>query len=201
MLAATVQELSVPNRSRLSRVTVFAGSTNGNSPEFRSAAIALGNALAQADVGIVCGGGVEGLMGALTETAHTAGGEVIGIVPHVFATNPTVQRTVTAMETVTDVRARKQRMADLGDAFIALPGGLGTLDELFDVWALAQLGVHAKSIALLNTNGYWDSILTALTEMARSGFLSDAHATQLIVEQNPARIIARLRAIQRPPLA
>lgn len=179
----------------LSRVTVFAGSVDGNRPEFRSAVTAMGCALAEAGIGVACGGGVDGLMGALTASMHATGGEVVGVVPQMFATDPSVRRTVTVMEVVPDLRARKQRMADLGDAFVALPGGLGTLDELIEVWALEQLRVHSKPVALLNTSGYWDPFLAALAEMAGSGFLSRDHASRLVVEDDPACLVARLRAL------
>ena len=153
------------------KVAVYCGSANGSNPEFLAAAQALGTAIAAAGLGMVYGGASVGLMGAVADAALAAGAEVIGVLPEILSGSEIAHTGLTRLEVVKTMHARKARMAHLADAFLILPGGYGTLDELMEIVTWKQLRMHAKPCVLINTAGYWDGLLTFLDTAATAGFL------------------------------
>jgi uncharacterized protein (TIGR00730 family) len=184
----------------LHRLCVFCGSSPGDDPAFREAARALGQAAAADNVGLVYGGASIGLMGAVADAALEAGGEVIGVIPHGLVAREVAHPGLTALHQVDSMHARKQRMAELADGFVALPGGLGTLEELFEVWTWALLGIHRKPVGLLEVGGYYADLLRFLDGATRRGFVRAEHRALLAVADQPAALIAQLRAYQPPPV-
>jgi len=168
------------------RVAVYCGSANGNDPAFRAEAVALGTELAAAGLGLVYGGANSGLMGAVADAALAGGAEVIGVLPEVLSGLEIAHTGLTSLEYVPTMHERKARMHQLADAFIALPGGYGTLDELLEAVTWAQLGMHAKPCILVNTLGYWDGLLRFLDSAMTAGFLRPANHELLIVAKNAA---------------
>lgn len=156
----------------MTRLTVFTGSRTGNDPAFSGVAAALGRAAAARGIGIVYGGGSVGLMGIVADAAAAAGGEVIGVIPEHMVSAEDAHHGITRLEVVEDMHARKQRMAALADGFLALPGGIGTLEELFEVWTWRQLGLHTKPVVLYDVDGFWSPLLRMTDHMVDSGFLS-----------------------------
>jgi uncharacterized protein (TIGR00730 family) len=174
-------ETAQPYRAGRS-VTVFTGSALGNDASFAEKTAAFAEAAARAGVRIVYGGGCVGLMGVLADAALKSGGSLHGVIPQALVDGEIAHPGLTQLDVVPNMHARKLRMAELGDAFVALPGGAGTLEELFEVWTWQQLGVHSKPVALFNIEGYWTPLLGALDAMVRSGFLGERFRTSLIVE-------------------
>ena len=156
------------------RVCVFCGARPGADPKYRQAAREAGRAIAARGWGLVFGGGHVGLMATLADAVLAAGGEVIGVIPRALMAREPGHPGVTRLEIVTDMAVRKQRMIELSDAFVTLPGGLGTLDELFEVLTLRQIRQHAKPIGLYNQDGYFDTLLAACREFVACGFVSPA---------------------------
>lgn len=163
----------------------YTASRFGTQPGLREAARRLGEGIAQAGHGIVYGGGNCGLMGVIADAALSQGGSVYGVIPHHFDGHEVSHDTLTRLEVVEDMSTRKNRMAQLADCFVALPGGVGTLEEFFEVWAHRQLGIHQKPVVLYNTDGYWDSLLTALASYAQVDILSPTLLDSLIVVDTP----------------
>jgi uncharacterized protein (TIGR00730 family) len=159
----------------LRRICVFCGASPGHDPAFVAAARAVGARLAERGIGIVYGGGRVGLMGALADAALDASGEVIGVIPQGLVDRELAHPGLTELHIVATLHERKAVMADLSDAFIALPGGLGTLEELAEVTSWAQLGLHTKPIGLFDVGGYWDSLVAWLDRAAENGFLAADH--------------------------
>lgn len=182
----------------MKRVCVYAGSSPGARPEFTATARALGTLLAQRGYGVVYGGGKVGLMGTLADAALAAGGEVIGVIPHALVAKELGHPGVTQLHAVDTMHERKARMAAESDAFIALPGGIGTLEELFEALTWLQLGFHAKPVGLLNVAGYYDALLTFLANMETERFIREEHRAMLIVESDPAVLMEKLTAFTRP---
>ena len=176
------------------RFTVFAGSSMGSRPEFAAAAADLGRVLAEAGVGVVYGGSSVGLRGVLAQAAMAAGGEVIGVIPQVLVEAEVAAGGITRLEVVATMHLRKARMAELGDAFVALPGGLGTLEELFEILTWRKLGIHAKPAALLNVAGAWDPLLALLASQAADGFVPAGFAAELPCVTGPRELLAVLSA-------
>jgi uncharacterized protein (TIGR00730 family) len=160
------------------RVTIFTGSRNG--PESHiTAAEQFARRLAEQGVGIVTGGGRVGMMGVVADAALAAGGEVIGVMPQHLVDREVAHGKLTQLEIVDDMHQRKARMTELGDAFVALPGAAGTLEELFEVWTWGQLGLHAKPSAVMNVDGFWDPLLAQLRLMTDVGYLGLEHLDAL----------------------
>jgi uncharacterized protein (TIGR00730 family) len=178
------------------RVCVYAGSSPGARPQYADAARALARRLCARRRGIVFGGGRIGLMGALADEALAHGGEVIGVIPRQLVEREVAHRSLTELHVVATMHERKALMAQLADAFVALPGGIGTLEELVEMLTWAQLGLHAKPIGIVNVDGYFDSLLTFLQHAVGEGFLSPAHRELLTVESDPE---ALLDALDRRP--
>ena len=163
------------------RVAVYCGSANGSHPAFRAEAAALGTAIGAAGLGLVYGGANVGLMCAVADAALAAGAEVIGVLPQVLAGKEIAHVGLTALEMVPTMHERKARMAELADAFLVLPGGYGTLDELMEAVTWAQLGLHAKPCILINTAGYWNGLLAFLDSTVTAGFLKVENRQLLLV--------------------
>lgn len=178
-------------------VCVYCGSRAGNRAEYEAAARELGTLLAEGGVRLVFGGGSVGLMGVLADEALAAGGRVTGVIPNGLRTRELAHERVTEMIAVDSMHARKQRMVDLADAFIALPGGIGTMDELFETWTWLQLGIHDKPVSLLNVAGYYDPLLDFLQQMCERGFLNRDHLDCLIVDTDARQLLTRLGAYTR----
>ena len=182
----------------MKRVCVFCGSAEGRRPAYAEAARALAAELCRRKLGLVYGGGSVGLMGVLADALLDAGGEVIGVIPGPLATPELAHTGLTELRVVGSMHERKATMAALADAFIALPGGLGTLEETLEVLTWAQLGIHEKPIGLLNACGYWDRLVDMLTHAVGEGFVRPQHAALLLVGDTPAELLDRFLA-WRPP--
>ena len=179
-------------------VAVFTGSSRGHDPAYAGAAAELGTRLAGEGIGLVYGGGDVGLMGVVADAAMRAGGEVVGVIPQSLVEGEIAHHGITRLEVVDTMHVRKQRMAELADAFTALPGGVGTLEEFFEVWTWQQLGLHTKPVALYNTRGFWDGLLAAVDTMVDAGFLSSDRRDSLIVADEPDALLDALRSWSPP---
>lgn len=179
-------------------VTVFTGSASGNVPGFMAAAKRAATILAQAGIKIIYGGGNTGLMGAVADAALAVGGQVHGVTTVGLKDTEVAHEGLSTLEVAPDMHARKVRMANLGDAFVAFPGGAGTLEEFFEVWTWQQLGIHAKPVALLNVNGFWDGLLKAIDQMIVAGFLRPEYRETLIVADNADELLDKLGRWQAP---
>jgi uncharacterized protein (TIGR00730 family) len=182
----------------MKRLCVFCGSSTGDAPAYAAAAHALGTTLARRGIGLVYGGASVGLMGAVADAALEAGGEVIGVMPEALAKKELAHAGLTDLRIVGSMHERKALMAELSAGFIALPGGLGTLEELFEVWTWAQLGYHAKPCALLNVAGFYDPLIAFLDGVVAHRFLKPAHRDMLVVAEDSDALLDRLAAY-RPP--
>ena len=176
-------------------MVVYCGSANGNHPAFRAEATALGKALARAGLGMVYGGANVGLMGAVADAALAGGAEVIGVLPKVLEDREIAHNGLTTLEFVPTMHERKARMAELANAFIALPGGYGTLDELMEAVTWAQLRMHDKPCILVNTLGYWDGLLKFLDTAVSAGFLKAENRKLLRVVFSSADAIELLAGL------
>jgi uncharacterized protein (TIGR00730 family) len=173
-------------------VCVFCGSRGGVDPRYAAAARATGRLFAERDWTLVYGGGRVGLMGELADACLEAGGRVLGVIPQMLLDREVGHVGLTQLEVVGTLSERKQRMSGLSQAFLALPGGIGTLDELFEVWTWGQLHLQRKPCALLNTAGYYDPLLTFLNRTVAEGFLSPEHRAGLIDGPEPGPLLDRL---------
>jgi uncharacterized protein (TIGR00730 family) len=178
------------------RICVFCGASPGSRPEYREATAELARLLVEEGIGVVYGGGGVGLMGALADAVLTEGGEIIGVIPRALVDREIAHRDVIDMRVVGSMHERKALMAELADAFIALPGGLGTLEELFEVYTWAQLGLHRKPCALLDVKGYYEGIEDFLTHAVTERFLREEHRELLIIERDAAALLDRIRDFQ-----
>jgi hypothetical protein len=178
----------------LNSLCVFCGSNPGASPAYGEAAARLGRALAGRGLALVYGGGRVGLMGVVADAALAAGGKVTGVIPEALATRELAHATLSDLQVVGSMHERKARMSELSDGFIALPGGIGTLEEWFEVWTWSQLGFQPKPCALLNVAGYYDHLLAFLDHMTGERFLNEAHRGMAIVDDDPERLLDRLAA-------
>ena len=172
------------------RVAVYCGSADGTNPAFLAEARALGSAIAAAGLGLVYGGANVGLMGAVADTALAGGAEVIGVLPAVLEGREIAHTGLTRLELVPTMHERKARMAALADAFLVLPGGYGTLDEMLEAVTWAQLGLHANPVILINTAGYWDGLLAFLDPTVSAGFLKQKNRELLRVAANAEEAVA-----------
>jgi len=171
----------------MNQVCVFAGSSDGARPEYREAAQELGRALVDWQLGLVYGGARLGLMGVLADAVLTAGGRVTGIIPERLVEKEVAHQGLSELHIVTSMHERKARMAAMSDGFVALPGGLGTLEELFEVLTWAQLGLHGKPCGLLNVRGYFDGLLSHVDHSIAEGFIrSDSRQLLLVSTQSDA---------------
>jgi uncharacterized protein (TIGR00730 family) len=184
----------------MKRLCVFCGSSPGNDPRYLEAARATGRLLAARGLGLVYGGGSVGLMGAVADAALAAGGQVIGVIPEVLAIRELAHRSLTTLHVVASMHERKALMAELSDGFVALPGGMGTLEELSEVLTWAQLGLHRRPIGLLDVAGYYRPLATFFDQAVSAGFLRPNHRRLLLVGEEPAALLDALAAWRGPVL-
>lgn len=182
----------------LSRICVYCGSSAGNGPEFTAAARSLGAELARSGITVVYGGAAVGLMGLLADAALAAGGHVVGVIPRDLFSREVPHPGLTELVEVGSMHQRKQAMFELADAFVALPGGLGTLEELTEIATWAQLGLHAKPIATLDTGGYWAPFHAFLREAADRGFMKPDNLRLIANVGTVAEVLPALRAYSAP---
>lgn len=183
----------------MKRVCVFAGSNPGVRPAYAQAARALAAACAARGLGIVYGGGSVGLMGVLADAGVAARAEVIGVIPRPLTTKEFAHTGLTELRVVESMHERKATMNALADGFVALPGGLGTLEEMFEVLTWAQLGIHGKPVGVLNVEGYYDGLLRWLSHAAREGLVRREHLGLLLFADTPAELLDRFAAWMPPP--
>jgi len=183
----------------MKRVCVYCGARTGRRERNVQVARAMGREIAGRGLTLVFGGGHVGLMGALSDAALAAGGEVIGIIPEQLVTAELAHRGLTRLEVVQSMHERKARMAELADAFIALPGGFGTLDETFEILTWAQLGLHGKPCGLLEVDGFYAPLLAWIDSAVQAGFVPAHHRDMLLVDEDCARLLDRLAQAGPPP--
>jgi len=176
----------------ITSICVFCGSSPGVRPEYADAARRFARAAVDRGIRIVYGGASVGLMGTLADTVLDAGGEIIGVMPRALVDREIAHRRLTALHIVDTMHERKALMAELADAFVALPGGLGTLEELFEVWTWGMLGLHKKPYGVLNTAGYYAPLTSFLDHACAEGFVRTTQREMLIAADAPERLIARL---------
>jgi uncharacterized protein (TIGR00730 family) len=182
----------------LKRLCVFCGSSPGRNPAYVAVAAQLGRLLAERRIGVVYGGASVGLMGTLADAAQAAGGEVIGVIPRALVEWEVAHTGLADLRVVASMHERKALMAELSDGFIALPGGIGTLEELFEVWTWAQLGSHGKPCGVLNALGFYDRLLGFLDFVASEAFLKPVHRTMLLVSDTAEGLLEKVESY-RPP--
>jgi uncharacterized protein (TIGR00730 family) len=177
---------------------VFCGSNPGRDVRFAEAARELGALLAKEGITLVYGGGHVGLMGIVADAVLAGGGQAIGVIPRSLWDREVGHRGLTELHIVESMHDRKALMASLSDAFVALPGGLGTLEEIFEVWTWAQLGIHRKALGFLDVAGFYDSLLEFLDRSVDAGFVRAHHRAMAIVEADPATMLRRLSEYEPP---
>ncbi len=181
-------------------ICVFCGSSSGAQSVYADAAREMGRTLAERRLRLVYGGGHVGLMGVLADAAMAAGGDVIGVITEGLQLREVGHRGLADLRVVPSMHERKALMASLSDAFVALPGGAGTLDELFEAWTWTQLGIHRKPIGVLNTAGYYDPLLTFLSRAVAERFIRADDLASVVVEPEPAPLLDRLAIVTLPEL-
>jgi len=179
-------------------ICVYCGSADGLKKEYYDAAYALGNLLALKNIKLIYGAGKTGLMGAVANGVLDQDGEVIGIVPTLLNEPQLIHANLTELEVLPDIQQRKARMSELADAFIALPGGYGTFDELFETLTWAQIGIHHKPIGLLNTNHYFDPLLKLIEHALEEKFIYAEHRILLVDDAKPNLLLKKLFSFQEP---
>lgn len=182
-------------------ICVYLGSNAGRTPVYVEQARGLGRELAQRGIGLVYGGSNVGLMGALADAALEAGGRVVGILPERLKAKEVAHLGLTELHIVATMHERKRMMSEMSDGFIALPGGAGTLEEIFETWTWAQLGFHAKPCGLLNIAGYYDKLAAFLDHAAQERFMREEHRAMLMIESSPAALLDRYAAYQPPTVS
>lgn len=184
----------------LTTICVFCGANSGANPAYRLAAERFGTALARSGRRLVYGGGHVGLMGAIADAVLAAGGGAIGVIPQHLMDREIAHPGLTELRVVASMHERKATMAELADAFVTLPGGLGTLEELFEVWTWGQLGLHRKPYGLLNVERFFDPLLNYLDHAVAERFIRPEHRALLAVDTDPGRLLERLEWQQVPAL-
>jgi uncharacterized protein (TIGR00730 family) len=179
---------------------VYCGSSPGRRPEYLDAARTFGRLLAKRRIALIYGGGRVGMMGALADAALAAGGRVTGVIPRALVERELAHPGLTELVETESMHARKTAMAERSDAFVALPGGIGTLEELFEVWTWTQLGFQSKPCGLLNVAGYFDPLVTFADQMVSEGYLGAAQRRVLRVETDPAELLAGLEEFVPEPI-
>ncbi|MDX1458883.1 MAG: TIGR00730 family Rossman fold protein [Marinobacter sp.] len=180
------------------KIAVFCGSSRGNDPRFAQAADEFGTYMASQGMDLVFGGGKVGLMGVVADAVLAGGREVYGVIPESLRDRELAHQGLTRLDVVASMHERKALMADMADAFVALPGGPGTMDEIFEAWTWGQLGYHNKPCAFYNVDGYYDELLAFIRKMSGAGFLRPEYAAMVIVEQQPDALVSALQHYQPP---
>jgi len=181
-------------------ISVFCGSNSGGKPEYKAASEAFGKLLVRENIRLVYGGGNVGLMGTISSSVMAAGGEVIGVIPKFLADKELAHTDVTKLHIVGSMHERKALMADLSDGFVALPGGIGTLEELFEVFTWAQLGLHEKPCAVLNVAGFYDHLYEFLRHTVEMRFMKEPNLDMLILESDAEKMLARMKSYRSPKI-
>lgn len=194
-----VQCYEVPMR-HFGRLAVYCGSSTGTRPAYREAAVALGRAMVARDIGLVFGAGRVGLMGTIADAVLDAGGEAIGVIPEKLLDLELAHPGLTELHVVEGMHPRKLLMGDLSDGFIAMPGGYGTFEELFEVVTWTQLNYHLKPVGLLNVAGYYDPLIAFLDHARDEGFVRDIHRDMLVADADPEALIDKLASVPVPEL-
>ncbi len=182
----------------INTICIYCGSSSGRHETYDLAASALAEALVSRNIKLVYGGAGIGLMGVVANQVLKLGGEVIGVIPKALALKEVAHKHLTQLHITESMHERKMMMAELSDGFIALPGGIGTLEELFEIWTWAQLGFHNKPCGLLNINGYYDSLIGFLDHVLAEQFVKKEHHALLLVETNPNALLDRYSNYQTP---
>ena len=181
----------------MKRLAVYCGANLGSEPIFAEVARQLGREMARRDIGLVYGGGHRGLMGVVADAVLEGGGEAFGVIPQSLVDLEVAHPGLTELHVVRTLHERKAKMSELTEAFVCLPGGIGTMDELFEAWSWNALGYHAKPFALLNVAGFYDGLIAFCDTMAKGGFLSDARRSQLLVSSEIDDVIDQLSLASR----
>lgn len=181
-------------------ICVFCGSSPGALPDYIESARALGGVLAEHGIRLVYGGASVGVMGALADAVLAAGGKAVGVIPRALWEREVAHTGLTELHVVESMHQRKAMMAELSDGFIALPGGIGTMEELFEVWTWAQLGMHRKPCGLLDVAGYYRPLIAFLDHMVEQHFVRDAHRSIVLVDHDPGALVQRFRHYSAPPV-
>jgi len=184
--------------STIRRLAVFCGSNPGARPDYVEGARAFGHLLAQRGIGVAYGGSSVGLMSAVAEAVLDEMGDIIGVIPKMLVEREVAHKTLSDLRIVGSMHERKALMAELSDGFVALPGGIGTLEEFFEVWTWAQLGMHEKPCGLLNIAGYFDPLLEFLDRAVTEKFVREVHRSMVIVESDPRALLAKFEAYEPP---
>jgi uncharacterized protein (TIGR00730 family) len=179
-------------------ICVYCGSSDKMSDVYLQAAHQMGAAIAKRGLVLAYGAGCTGMMGAVADGALEAGGEVIGVIPKMFTTPTLMHNGLTHLEIVDNMHTRKQRLVDISDAFIALPGGYGTFEELFEILTWAQIGLHSKPVGILNTEHYYDPLLSAIEHAHVEGFMYAEHQSLFVVAEQPDDLLVKLAGYQYP---
>jgi uncharacterized protein (TIGR00730 family) len=180
------------------RLAVFCGSNPGARPEYMQTARHFGALLARRGIGVVYGGSSVGLMAALADSVMDELGDIIGVIPRMLVEREVANTALTDLRIVESMHARKALMAELADGFVALPGGVGTLEEFFEIWTWGQLGVHTKPCGILNVAGYFDPLLAFLDHSVSEKFVREAHREMVIVEDTPEKLLERFESYEPP---
>lgn len=178
-----------PIKLNMKKICVYCGSSDGARPEYRKAAVDFGRAMVKNNIDLVYGGASVGLMGKLADTVLDGGGKVTGVIPESLVNREISHPGLTELVVVNSMHERKSMMAELSDAFIALPGGIGTMDELFEILTWAHLGIHNKPCALLNVAGYYDHLNAFVNYGVNQGFIGKQTATKLIIQEDPKALL------------
>lgn len=186
---------------QLNNICVYCGSRPGRLQDYADSARALASALVSRNIGLVYGGASVGIMGLLADAVLAAGGNVVGVIPEALLKKEIAHLDLTELHVTQSMHERKMLMADLSDGFIALPGGIGTLEEIFEVWTWAQLGLHSKPCGLLNTAGYYDRLADFLDHTVAEGFLQSQYRSMLCVEDSAEKLLNRLHQYAPPAVA
>jgi len=182
----------------MKRICVFCGSSVGIRADYAEAAVALGGLLAKKKIGLVYGGGNVGLMGVIADAVLEAGGEVIGVIPHALAEREIEHQRLTQLHVVDSMHTRKAMMAELADAFIAMPGGVGTFEEFFEAVTWTQLGLHRKPCGLLNVAGFYTPLAAFIDQAVSEGFIKPVHRASSVVDDNAERLLDTLAQVKLP---
>ena len=175
-------------------IAVYCGASFGASPVYAEAARAMGRALVEHNIALVYGGGNVGLMGTIADEVLRLGGEATGVIPRQLVERELAHAGLTRLFVVKDMHERKAMMADLAEGFIAMPGGFGTLEELFEMLTWSQLGIHRKPVGLLNANGFYDQLTAFAAHQQQEGFVREQHAAMIRVDADPDTLLAKLKA-------
>jgi uncharacterized protein (TIGR00730 family) len=182
----------------MNRICIFCGSSTGNQPVYREAAEAMGSLLAKRGIGLVYGGGHVGLMGVIADAVLAGGGEAIGVIPQALADREIAHTGLTKLHVVDSMHTRKAMMADLSDAFVAMPGGVGTFEEFFEAVTWTQLGVHRKPCGLLNAGAFYTPLVAFIDQAVTEGFIKPVHRALMVVDDNPERLLDTLSQVKLP---